>query len=74
MKVFPCIYLSLILSFLLGVHEGKLALWRENAVQPEMVFPCPVEMLPEADRQALRNGIRIDSREDLARLLEDYLS
>ena len=74
MKVFPIIYLSLILSFILGIHDGHLALWKENKTAPEVVFPCPVELLPEADRRALAEGIPITSERELARLLEDYLS
>jgi hypothetical protein len=38
------------------------------------VFPYRAEMLPAADRQALEKGIRIESEDELARLLEDYLS
>lgn len=68
------IYLSLILSFILGVHEGKLALWADSSPDPAVVFPLPVELLPEEDQLLVREGISVDSREELARLLEDYLS
>ena len=74
MKVFSLVYLTLILSFLLGIHEGKLALWKEGESLPEIVFPCCADFLPEADRQALSKGIPIGSREELASLLEDYVS
>ena len=63
-----------ILSFLLGVHDGYIALWKGTDPTPVEVFPFRAEMLPEADRQALYEGIRVDSSAQLAQLLEDYLS
>ena len=74
MKVSSLVYLTLILSFLLGIHEGKLALWRDGDSQPEIIFPCCTDLLPEADRKALSEGIPISSRQELAHLLEDYIS
>lgn len=74
MRIFSKICLPLILSCFLGVHNGQLALWRENASQPEMVFPCPVQLLPETDRRALAEGIPVNSSQELARLLEDFVS
>lgn len=73
MKGFP-IYLTLIFTFLLGTHEGFVALWRDNVPIPVEVFPYRTESLPPADQQALKKGIRIRSEEELDRLLEDYLS
>ena len=73
MKGFP-IYLTLIFTFLLGTHEGFVALWRDDASIPAEVFPYRAERLPPADQQALKRGIRIRSEEELDRLLEDYLS
>lgn len=73
MKGFP-IYLTLIFTFLLGTHEGFVALWRDDAPIPAEVFPYRAESLPPADQQALKRGIRIRSEEELDRLLEDYLS
>ena len=64
----------LVLSFLLGVHDGYIALWKGTDPTPVEVFPFKAEMLPEADRRALYEGIRIDSSSQLAQLLEDYLS
>lgn len=67
--------LSLVLlGFLLGIHEGKIALWRENDPEPMQVFPYRAELLPEADQIALKKGIRVESIRQLRSLVEDYLS
>ena len=74
MRSFHWVYLSLIFAFLLGIHEGNLALWQEPGRDPIAVFPFRAELLPQSDREALEKGIRAETAEDLHRLLEDYLS
>lgn len=64
----------LLLGFLLGIHEGKIALWYQDDPTPITVFPYSAKLLPAEDRRALEEGIRFDSPEELKRLLEDYLS
>lgn len=70
-----CFSFSIVLlGFLLGIHEGKIALWKENDPEPMQVFPYRAELLPEADQKALKKGIKIDSIRQLNSLIEDYLS
>ncbi len=64
----------ILFGFLIGIHNGQIALWHNNDPNPVKVFPYRAEMLPEADQAALRKGIRINSFSDLQRLLQDYLS
>lgn len=64
----------LFFGFLLGIHEGKIALWKDEDPQPMKVFPFYARFLPSADRRALEEGIRFESEEDLKRLLTDYMS
>lgn len=64
----------LLLGFLLGVSDGRIALWKDGIVQPMKVFPYPVAALPADTQQQLLQGIRVDSMEDLDRLLENLLS
>ena len=71
-KKYSC--LVLILGMFLGCRNGYAALWKQGSDCPEQVFPCPVFMFPEKDQEALKTGIPVDSFEDLARLMEDYLS
>ena len=61
-------------SFLLGIHDGKVALWYQDDPEPIRVFPYSAASLPLADQEALRQGIRIDSKDDLMELIADYLS
>lgn len=64
----------LLLGFLLGIREGKIALWKDGEAEPWRVFPYPVAVLPAETQQELKNGIRIDSMDDLDRVLENLLS
>ena len=73
-KKFRILYCSLFLSFLLGVHEGRLALWRAGDAKPIQVFPVPVSMLPELDQQALEAGIPVESFRQAMEALQDYLN
>lgn len=63
-----------LLGFMLGVHDGRVALWKEDDPQPIRIFPYRVTSLPPADQRALEKGIVIEAKEQLHRLLEDYLS
>lgn len=68
------LYYIVIFGFLLGIHDGRVALWADDDPQPLQVFPYQASLLPEADQAALRRGIHVDSPRELAKLLEDYLS
>lgn len=63
-----------LLGFLLGIHNGRIALWKEPDPEPMRVFPYPVSALPQDIRQALEHGITIDSEADLDALLESLCS
>ena len=67
-------YLTLFFGFLLGVHNGFIALWQDGCAQPVEVYPYRADSLPPVDQRALEKGIAIGSSEELANLLEDYLS
>ncbi len=66
--------LLMVLGFLLGVHNGRIALWTDGDTEPRKVFPYPVAALPPQAQAELTQGIRVDSMEDLDRLLENLLS
>ncbi len=69
-----CLCSIVLFGFLLGIQDGRIALWKDGEKEPWRVFPYPVAALPAETQQALRNGIPIDSTEDLDRLLENLLS
>lgn len=60
--------------YLLGIHDGRIALWSGDDPEPIRVFPYSVSMLPKEARKQLEAGIPIESMEDLNRLAEAYLS
>jgi hypothetical protein len=70
----PIVYLTLFFTFLLGSHEGFIALWTSPGGNPIQVFPYSVASLPPEDQKRLEAGISLDSEEALIGLLEDYLS
>ena len=65
---------ALAFTFLLGVHDGYIALWKNGSAEPIEVFPYQAKYLPETDQKRLEEGIAIGSADQLARLMEDYLS
>ena len=72
--LFHRICMILLLGFLLGIRDGKIALWKDGEAEPWRVFPYPVAVLPAETQKDLKNGIRIDSMEDLDLVLENLLS
>ena len=63
---------ALALGFLLGIHEGRVALWRDGEPRPEQIYDIRADTLPPADRLQLSRGIRAESREKVWLLLENY--
>ena len=74
MRGFRVYFLTILLGFILGIHDGHIALWEDAAAAPVEIFPYRAEMLPISDQQALEKGIHISNQQDLNQLLEDYLS
>ncbi len=66
--------IALAFSFLLGIRDGYVALWKTGLREPVRVFPYQVSSLPEVDQRRLEKGIIIASEEELIRLIEDYFS
>jgi len=67
-------YCVTLLTFLLSVYKGKIALWKKGEAHPVKVFPYSASMLPEKDRALLEKGIEFQSLEELTKFAEDYLS
>ena len=64
----------LFLAFLLGNHNGYLALWTGDNIDPDRIYPYRISTLPPEDQNALRKGIPVENILELTQLLEDYLS
>lgn len=61
-------------GLVLGSFRGYVALFDMGQEVPRRIYPYCVDSLPDADRQALAEGIPVANEEELRRLLEDYLS
>ena len=64
----------LLLTILLGIHNGRIAMWKDQDPEPVRIFPYSAAALPPNLRDALQKGITIDSEDDLQQLLENFLS
>ena len=64
----------LLFGFILGIHEGKVALWKENHKKPVKVFPYQASLLPEEDQKRLQEGVYVESLGALYKLIQDYFS
>jgi hypothetical protein len=64
----------ILLGFLVGSYNGRLAVWKDDDPEPFRVFPCPVYLLPKKDRDALSAGIRVETMDDVKNFLENFLS
>ena len=68
------LYCIMLVSFLAGIHNGRIAIWQGEDPQPKLILPYSTQLLPDGDRIALEKGIRLNSREELIRFMEDYCS
>ena len=64
----------LLFGFILGIHEGRVALWKEGQQKPIKVFPYQASMFPPADQKRLEEGVHVDNLTELRKLIEDYFS
>ena len=64
----------LLLSFYLGLYNQQLAIYDCRKSHPVMILPYRAELYPEADQNRLRDGIPCTTNNELARLLEDFIS
>lgn len=64
----------LALYVVLGVWKGYIALFDKGEEEPRQIFPVQAASLPQADQDALEEGIIVRNDKKLQQLLEDYLS
>ena len=67
-------YLALILTFFLGLRQGKIVLWQSGSADSRQVFPYRAETLPPSVRRALEEGIPFDSAADAMETAENFFS
>lgn len=61
-------------AYTLGVWEGMLAVFEGDAAFPMKLYEVAVASLPADEQARLREGISVNSADELQRLLEDYTS
>lgn len=61
-------------GYILGQHEGKLAIYKANSSTPIEIFDIYISSLPEHDKEELEKGIHASSEEEFQILIEDYTS
>jgi hypothetical protein len=44
----------------------------DGSSNPSKIFDTPIELLPEYDREMLKDGIIVSNETDLQKLIEDY--
>lgn len=59
-------------SFVLKEYEGRLAVFETEQDTPREVFDININIFPENDIEALKNGIPAENEEELMRLIEDF--
>ena len=63
---------TLCIGFLLGIHNGRIGIWKDPDPTPMRVIPCPVFLLTPEQQNMLSDGIRLDTMEDLEYLIENF--
>lgn len=53
-------------------YNGKVAVFYEGEDKPMRLTEQQVEALPQTDRDMLKEGVTVEGKEALRRLLEDY--
>ena len=61
-------------GWVVGVWEGKLAVFPAGAAEPTRVYEVYVASLPREERERLAAGVIASDETTLASLLEDYTS
>ena len=61
-------------AYTLGVWEGQLAVFEGDAAFPKKLYDVPISSLPPLEQQKLKEGISVQSTDELQILLEDYTS
>lgn len=69
-----CALTVAILSMVLGSWKGYIAIFNHGEEEPRQIFPNTVASLPQADQEALNQGIFVRTDQQMQQLLEDYLS
>lgn len=54
-------------------YEGRIGVFLDGSPDPYDILEVPVELLPEYDRELLREGITVTDETELNSLIEDFI-
>lgn len=57
--------------FVLREYNGRIMLFEEGVDEPLAIYKTPIDSLYPADAKLLKEGIRLNNRAELMRLVED---
>ena len=60
--------------YILKEYNGKIAVYSSNSDKPIEITKASTAKLPKSDQEALKDGIKAESKKELNRLLEDFCS
>ena len=60
--------------YTMSEYKGKIAVFKNGENVPIDIYDVYVSTLPQHDRTLLEEGIRIETPEELQRIIEDYTS
>lgn len=61
-------------QFILKEFNGKLAVFKKDKREPEMVFNVLIDTLPQLDIEDLKIGLKIKNISELNERIEDFIS
>lgn len=70
-KILPA---ALAFGLLIGIHEGRVALWEGDDPAPEFVSDYSAAALPPSDQEALQKGIPAADQNQASSRMEDFSS
>ena len=62
---------SEVICYVVKSEESSVVLYKEGEDEPLMSFAADLSRLPRADKELLKNGIRLRGMNEVMRLLED---
>ena len=55
-------------------YNGRIAIFKNDNSSPESIYDTYISVLPESDQNKLKNGITVNDKKELQKLIEDYTS
>jgi hypothetical protein len=60
------------LGYIMREYEGEVAIFREGSNSPYQILDYPVYLLGEEEQEEVKVGIRVDTFEEIRKLVEDF--